>query len=436
MENNCNRELLDFIDASPTAWHAAENLAARLREAGYTEISERDEWSLEPGGRYFAVRNGSSLIAFRIPRKLTGGFMLMAGHVDSPGFKVKEPDTVTNAGVYAQLNVERYGSMLMTPWLDRPLSVAGRVAVRDGDRIVSRLVRLDRDLLLIPNVAVHMDRSANDGKKYDIKIDMQPLTASAEKGTELTRLIAEAAGTTRENILSSELFVYPRTPGTVWGAADEFISAPRLDDLQCVFACMQGFLKAEESGSIPVFCAFDNEEVGNGTKQGADSTFLEDLLFRVSECLGRSAGEHRRAIASSFMVSADNAHALHPNHPEYSDRNDHPLINGGIVIKYNANQRYVTDAVSAAIFREICRRAGVPTQRYTNRADLSGGWTLGHVSLTHVSVAAVDIGLAQLAMHSCYETAGAKDTAYLIDAAACFFGSSLRIRREGIEILN
>lgn len=435
MEENINRELLDFIAASPTAWHAVENLTRELKTAGYTELFEEENWTLKPGARCFVRRNGSSLIAFRVPHGGFHGFMLMAAHSDSPSFKVKELGTIDGAGVYARLNVERYGSMLMSSWLDRPLSVAGRVIVRVGDKLESRLVNLDRDMLLIPNLAIHMDRSANDGKAYDPRTDLFPLFGSSASGESLRRLVAEAAGVEAKDIVSSDLFLYPRSPGTVWGAEEEYISSPRLDDLQCVFGCAQGFLRAGEGPSLPVLCVFDNEEVGNGTKQGADSTFLEDTLARIAESLNLDGTELRRLYAQSFMISADNAHAVHPNRSEYADPIDRPEMNKGIVIKYNANQRYITDAVSAAVFQEICRRADVPTQRYTNRADISGGWTLGHVSLTHVSVRAVDIGLAQLAMHSCYETAGSRDTDYLIRAAERFYASALLVSGNSLMIL-
>ena len=435
MDKTVNRSLLNFIAASPTAWHAAENLAKRLRCEGYTELLEREEWTVQPGGRYFVRRGGSSVIAFRLPEAAFHGFMIMASHTDSPSFQVKENPEAPVAGLYARLSVEKYGGMLCAPWMDRPLSVAGRVCVRQGERIVTKLVCLDRDLLMIPNLAIHMDRSVNDGKKYDPNVDMLPLLGSSETAGSFRRLVAEAAGVTEGDLISTELLLYPRTPGTVWGAEEEYVSAPRLDDLQCVFGCLEGFLQAVAAESVPVFCAFDNEEVGSGTLQGADSSFLEDTVYRICEALGLSAGSCRQHLAESFLVSADNAHAVHPNHPEYADRNDRPEMNKGVVIKVNANKRYSTDAVSAAVFAEICRRAQVPVQQFSNRADLAGGSTLGHISLAHVSVETVDIGLAQLAMHSPYETAGARDTAWLIRAARAFYSSSLALDGEGLRIL-
>ena len=431
MERNWNEELLSFIAASPTAFHACRNLAERLAGEGYTELREQDEWELQPGGRYFVRRNGSALIAFRIPKGGVKGFLMMAAHADSPSFKIKEHAAVPTAGMYTRLNVEKYGGMLCASWMDRPLSVAGRAAVRQDGRIVMKLVNIQRDLLLIPHVAIHMDRSVNDGKKFDPNTDMLPLFGDSEAAGDFDRLIAETLGVKQEDVLATDLFLYPRTPGSIWGAKGEYLSSPRLDDLQCVFGCTEGFLQAEEGERVPVLCVFDNEEVGSCTKQGAGSSFLEDVLARTAESCGANL---RQCLAGSFLVSADNAHALHPNHPEYADRNDRPEMNKGIVVKYNANQRYTTDAVSAAAFTELCRKAGVPTQRFTNRADLPGGSTLGNISTAHVSVDSVDIGLAQLAMHSAYETAGSKDTEYLIRAARAYYAGSFSRCEDGITL--
>ena len=432
MERNWNEELLYFIAASPIVFHVCRSLARRLEAEQYIELKEEDEWKLSPGGRYYVRRNGSSLIAFRIPSCGVNSFLMMAAHTDSPSFKIKEHAAVPTAGMYTRLNVEKYGGMICASWLDRPLSAAGRAAVREKGRIVMKLVNVDRDLLLIPNVAIHMDRSINDGKKYDPNVDMLPLFGDAEAADRFDALIAETLGVSQEDLLATDLFLYPRTPGTIWGAAGEYFSSPRIDSLQCVFGCAEGFLLAKEGGSVPLLCAMDNEEVGSGTKQGAHSTFILDVLTRIAESGG---ADLRRCLARSFLVSADNSHAVHPNHPEYADRNDRPEMNKGVVIKYNANQRYTTDAVSAAAFVEVCRRAGVPTQRFTNRADLAGGSTLGNLCTAHVSVDAVDIGLAQLAMHSSYETAGTRDTEYLIRAAEQYYACSFSRFEDGISLL-
>ncbi len=434
MYENINQDLFQFIKESPTAWHAAESAARRLREAGYTELHESEVWELKAPGKYFVRRGGSSLIALRLPGPHFKGFMIMAGHGDSPCFKIKNLDTVPTVEVYTRLNTERYGGMILSSWMDRPLSAAGRLVLRQDGRIVTKLVDVGRDLLLIPNLAIHMNRAANDGKSYDLNIDMQPLFGDRDAAGSLRSIVAEAAGVRGEDILDTDLFMYPRMPGTEWGAAREFISAPKLDDLQCVFAGLTGFLRARDGDSCGVLCIFDNEEVGSMTKQGAGSGFLKDVLLRVGSALGRSAEERRRGMASTLLVSMDNAHALHPNHPEYADRRDRPEMNKGVVIKYNAVQRYATDAVSAALFMEVCRRAGVPTQRYTNRADLQGGTTLGAIIASHMAVDTVDVGLAQLAMHSAFETAGARDTAYMAAAAEEFFSSSFRRDPDGMSI--
>ena len=377
-------------------------------------------------------RNGSSLIAFRVPSRRPAGLLLAAAHSDSPCFKLKENAVLSGDG-YVRLSVEKYGGMLCAPWLDRPLSLAGRVTLRRDGRIVSRLVDLGRPVALIPNLAIHMDRNANDGKAYDVHVDMPVLFSLAgAKGPET--LVAEALGLKEEDLLSKDLFLYPCTPGTVWGAEDEFISSPRLDDLQCVFGCLQGFLAGEGSDCLTALCVFDNEEVGSASKQGADSSFLTDVLRRVFFALGMEESDYLRCAANGFMVSADNAHAVHPNHAEQADRSERPVPNGGVVIKYNANARYTTDSVSAAVFSEICRAADVPVQRYSNRADKPGGSTLGNISLSHLALECVDIGLAQLAMHSCYETAGAKDTEYLVRAMKEYFSRCFRKTAEGISI--
>ena len=427
-----NSELLSFISRSPTAFHAAENAARALAEAGFEELDETAKWALAPGSKGFVRRGGSSLIAFRVPEGSPAGLLLAAAHSDSPCFKLKESASLSGES-YVRLSVEKYGGMLCAPWLDRPLSLAGRVTLRADGGVVSRLVDLGRPVALIPNLAIHMDRSANESKSYDVRVDM-PALFSLSGAKNLEALIAESCGVKEEDVLSKDLFLYPCTPGTLWGAENEFISSPRLDDLQCVFGCLQGFLGAGASASLTALCIFDNEEVGSASKQGADSSFLTDVLRRVCFALGLDESEYLRCAANGFMVSADNAHAVHPNRPEEADRSERPVPNGGVVIKYNANARYTTDSVSAAVFSEICRAAEVPVQRYSNRADKPGGSTLGNISLSHLSLECVDIGLAQLAMHSCYETAGAKDTEYLIRAMKEFFSRSIRKTPEGISL--
>lgn len=414
-------KLLDFIEKSPTAFQAVDEMQKRLTENGFEVLSEKEYWKLVPGGKYLVTRNNSALIAFCIPEKESRVFHIMASHSDSPSFKIKENPEIKVDNSYVKLNVEKYGGMLMAPWFDRPLSVAGRVIIRRNGGLKEKLVNIKRDLVMIPNLAIHMNREANNGVAYNPQKDLQPLFAVGNTDRTLLEIIAEQTGVKKEDIISHDLFLYNRMPGTIWGADKEFVSSARLDDLQCAFASMEGLLRAQNHESIAVHCVMDNEEVGSGTKQGAASTFLKDTLLRINMGLGRTYEEYLMTLAGSFMVSADNAHALHPNYTDKTDPTNHPVLNKGIVIKFNANQKYCTDAVSAAIFKELCTKAGVPYQTFVNRSDIAGGSTLGNISNTQVPMNTVDIGLPQLAMHSPYETAGVKDTEYLVRAAEELF---------------
>ena len=425
------QKLFRFLDESPTCYHAAANAKAALTAAGAVELRESEQWKLEKGTLYVVERGDSALVAFRVPEGPFHGFLMAAAHSDSPTFKVRETAEAASAGNTLRLSVEPYGGGVWRGWLDRPLSVAGRVVIRQGDRLVSRLVNIDRDLLVIPGVAIHMDRSVNKGAELNPAVDLLPLLGCGKEPGAFRKLIAEAAGVREEHLLSTELFLYPRTKAVQTGLNGEFIVSPRLDDLQCVFGCLEGFLAAKPGGSLPVLAVFNNEEVGSNTRQGADSTFLTDVLERIAHGCGLDSDAWKAAIANSFMVSADNAHAIHPAHPEYADKGEFPVLGGGIVIKYNANQRYTTDALSGAVFQAICQEAGVPVQRYSNRADLPGGSTLGNISTAHLSVPTVDIGLPQLAMHSVCETAGAADTDYLVKAMTAYFSRDLHRDRDG-----
>jgi aspartyl aminopeptidase len=295
------------------------------------------------------------------------------------------------------------------------------VFVKGKKGIESRLVNVDRDLVMLPSLAIHMNREANDGYKYNAQTDMLPIFGDEASKDSFFDVIAKSAGVKKDDILSHDLFLYNRVKWTTWGANNEYISCSRLDDQECVYSSFDGFLKGKEKENVPIHCVFDNEEVGSGTKQGAASTFLKATLVRINECLGRTTEQYYTALANSFMVSADNAHAVHPNHIEKADPVNRPVMNKGIVIKYNANQKYTTDAFSAAFFKNVCEKAKVPYQTFTNRSDTVGGSTLGNISTTQVAVDTVDIGLAQLAMHSPYESAGAKDPEYLAKASKEFY---------------
>ncbi len=416
--------LLSFISEAPTQFHAVDASEALLRSNSFVELSLAEPFSLLPGGKYYVTKNRSSILAFRVPTEPIRGCMISAAHTDSPTFRLK-PDFEMKSAAYLRLSTERYGGMILSSWLDRPLSVAGRVVLRDrdGGSFSSATVSIDRDLLIIPNVAIHFNRKINEGYAYSPATDMLPLAGTASDAGMLRRALAETLGVDEQRIVSADLSLYDRTGGAILGLDSEFFASPRIDNLECSYATLRGFLSSEPAeGILTVYASFDNEEVGSMTKQGADSPILFDLLSRIARSLGCELSE---LLHSTFLVSADNAHALHPNHPELSDASHAPVMNGGVVMKHNASQRYTTDAVSDAIFAEICRRADVPVQRFANRSDMPGGSTLGSVANSHLPVNTVDIGLAQLAMHSAYETAGVLDLSYMISAMKCFFSSGI-----------
>ncbi len=472
----CTEDMMDFIDNSPTSFHAVANLKAALEKEGFQELKETMQWEVRLGEGYFVTRNDSSLIAFRLPKQepaekemvcdrgcdskndmnvaapeavspqktagfeddtavtedqcatemktvISGisGFHITAAHSDSPAFKVKESPEMAVDKVYVKLNTEKYGGMNLRTWFDRALSVAGRVAVKGKNGIETRLVNIEKDLLVIPSVAVHLTRGS-DKEELNPQVDLLPLYAEGDCEQKLfMKRVAEEAGVEPEEILGQDLFLYTREKGRLFGEKGEFILSPRLDDLQCAYTSARAFWESAPKTYINVCAIFDNEEVGSGTKQGADSTFLEDVLFRICESMGYGRSQYLRMIAGSFLISADNAHAVHPNHPEKSDPTNRPYLNRGLVIKFHGSQKYATDAVSAARMRQICEDAGAPCQTYANRSDIAGGSTLGNISTSHVSLSSVDVGLPQLAMHSAVETAGVKDTKYAIDCFREFF---------------
>lgn len=426
-----NERFISFINSSPTAWHAVDGLAGRLQESGFTALEEGERWTLEAGGRYFVTRNRSSLIAFVLPGSAPSGMMIAAAHSDSPTFKLKMKPELGACDRYTRVNAEPYGGMLMSTWLDRPLSVAGRLLVREDGALTTRLVACDRDLCVIPNVAIHMNREANNGYAWKANVDLLPLWGGAEAAGSLLATVAGAAGVDPEAIAGHDLYLYNRVPGCVWGAREEYISGGRLDDLECAWSCTEALIAAPATDRLPVCCVFDNEEVGSGTRQGADAGFLDDVIDRICLHYGMDAADRQRLIAASLLVSADNAHAVHPNHPEYSDPANRVWMNEGVVIKHSARQKYTTDAVSCGLFAEICRGADVPVQHFANRSDLPGGSTLGNLAVRHVALPAVDIGLAQLAMHSAWETAGALDLPLMLRALTAFYAAPLTLLGDG-----
>lgn len=432
--NQTIQSLFQFIKESPCCFHAAASMAKRLETAGYTELKEYDSWELQPGGCYYLVRNQSSVVAFQLPMQEATHFQITASHSDSPSFKLKPKCEMDVHGTYVKLNVEGYGGMLCSTWFDRPLAIAGRAAIKTKQGIVSRLIHIDEDMVLIPNVAIHMNRNANSNVSYNIQNDLLPLYAM-KQDDDLMDVIAAAAGCDKADIINSELFLYNRQEGSVWGAHKEFISAPQLDDLECAYTALQGFLTAKAKHSaVNVFCCFDNEEVGSGTKQGADSTMLRDVLERIKDGLNLKAGKLQQLIAGSIMLSADNAHSLHPNHSELHDPSNPIFMNRGIVIKHSARQSYTTDARSAAVFKALCETVKVPVQEFVNRSDIPGGGTLGSISASHVSILSCDIGLAQLAMHSAYETAGVQDVEDMIKVMRSFYETEIDLRGDTIRL--
>lgn len=426
MEREITKELLAFIQKSPSCYHVVANISKILEEEGYQKLLEGERWKLQPGGKYYVIRNASSIIAFRIPKFNYVGFMIAASHSDAPAFKIKSNPEMRLDNQYTKLNVEKYGGMICSTWLDRPLSIAGKVMVSTEEGIEERLFNVDRDLLMIPNLAIHMNREINDGYKFNAQRDMLPLFGGAETKETFNSFIAKNLQVEEEQILGMDLFLYNRMQGCLWGENNEFFSSGKIDDLECAFTSLKGFLKGNHPDTVQVLAVFDNEEVGSGTKQGAKSTFLFDTLSRINRSVGRDEEAYHMALASSFMLSADNGHAVHPNLPEKADPTNHPYMNQGVVIKYNANQKYTTDSVSEAIFKKICMSANVPYQVYVNRSDILGGSTLGNLANERVSVNTVDIGLAQLAMHSAYETAGTKDVLYMARVMEAFYQTCLK----------
>ena len=415
------QDLFNFIDESPTCFHAVANLEKMLDKEGFVRLDEKDVWEIEYNGKYYVNRNDSSVIAFALPEKEPLGFHMVAAHSDSPCFKIKEASELVVDDAYFKLNVEKYGGMIMSTWLDRPLSIAGRLIIKKQSGFESRLVNLDRDAAIIPNLAIHMNRDMNKGIEYNPQIDMEPLIGEASSKKKYLEYLAKEVGVAIEELLGFDLFLYNRDRCRLIGIDDAFIAGPRLDDLECVYAGMTTLVNEKPDKYINVCAIFDNEEVGSRTKQGADSTFLQDVLIRICTKLGVDEEDYRRMLADSFLISADNAHALHPNHPEKADITNKPVLNGGIVIKYHGSQRYATDAYSSAVMKDICNRAGVTYQSYANRSDIAGGSTLGNILASQVSINMVDIGLPQLAMHSAFETAGSKDLGYLLEALRVFY---------------
>ena len=426
------KDLMDFLDSSVTMFHAINECEKVLQRSGFTYLPENEKWNINKG-KYYTKRNSSSLIAFDIAEG-DYHFQISAAHSDSPTFKLKDRPVIEANG-YLKLNVEGYGGMINATWLDKPLTLAGRVMVNTDKGIETKLLHIDRDLLIIPNVPIHFNREINKGFAFNNQVDMLPiLSAGNLKEDNFDNILAKELGIEAEAILAKDLYLVNRQKAAIIGFDNELISSGRLDDLECVYTSLRGFVEAENKNHINVFAVFDNEEVGSVTKQGAMSTFLASTLDRVNTALGKSKEEYYRAIAKSILISCDNAHAVHPNHPELFDVKNRPVLNQGIAIKESANQKYTTDAFSRAILKKILEKKNIPYQTFANRSDIAGGSTLGNLSNTVVSMNAVDIGLPQLAMHSAYETAGAKDVGYAFETLKAFFEANIDIKDDKVAI--
>ena len=424
------KRLLDFLDASPVNFLAAQNIASQLEKAGYRKLDPRQPiGQVKAGDKLYVTKNDSSVYAFHIGRQpmAEAGFRMICAHCDSPTFRIKPNAEMLCEGGIVKLNTEVYGGPIMSTWFDRPLTIAGRVIVRGSDALnpETLLLHVKRPLLQISNLAIHFNRQVNDGVKLSKQKDMLPIlgiiTDELEKGNLLMNIICSQLNIKPEEVLDFDLYLADTTPACTFGVHDEFLSSGRLDDLSMCFAGLEAMIDTDTADATKVLAIFDNEETGSQTKQGAGSPFLAMMLQRIALAQSGSAEAWYQAIERAFMISADNAHAWHPNYSEKYDPTNHPVLGGGPVIKFNAAQKYASDAVSAAVFAEICRQADVPCQRFVNHSDVAGGSTLGNILASSIPLRGVDMGNAILAMHSCRETGSVADHLYTVKAFTQFF---------------
>ena len=426
--------LLSFLDASPVNFLAVKNIADMLEAGGFRRLDPcQPLGAVKAGDRFFVTKNDSSIYAFRIGRKslAEAGFHMICAHSDSPTFRIKPNAEMLCEGGLVKLNTEVYGGPIMSTWFDRPLTLAGRVIVRSQDvmRPDTMLLHIKRPLLQISNLAIHFNRQVNDGVKLSRQKDVLPLlgqiTSQLEAGNLLLNVILEELGkqrpVSREDILDFDLYLADTAPACTFGVHNEFISSGRLDDLSMCFAGLEAILAAAYSDTTQVLGIFDNEETGSQTKQGAGSPFLSYMLRRIALAQSGTEEAYYQAVERAFMISADNAHAWHPNYPEKYDPTNHPMLGGGPVIKFNAAQKYASDAASAAVFAGICAKAGVPCQRFVNHSDVAGGSTLGNILASSIPLRGVDMGNAILAMHSCRETGSVRDHEYCVKVFTEFY---------------
>ena len=429
-ENGMIKRLLDFLDASPVNFLAAHNIAESLEQAGYRQVDPSEPiGEVKAGDKLYVTKNDSSVYAFHIGHRqmADAGFHMICAHCDSPTFRIKPNAEMLCEGGIVKLNTEVYGGPIMSTWFDRPLTIAGRVIVRGEDALAPKtlLLHVKRPLLQISNLAIHFNRQVNDGVKLSKQKDMLPilgiLTDELERGSLLMNIICSELNIRQEDILDFDLYLADATPACTFGAHDEFISSGRLDDLSMCYAGLEAMTATETTDATKVLAIFDNEETGSQTKQGAGSPFLSMMLKRIALVQSGTEEAFCQAVERAFMISADNAHAWHPNYSEKYDPTNHPVLGGGPVIKFNAAQKYASDAVSASVFAEICRESGVPSQRFVNHSDVAGGSTLGNILAQSIPVRGVDMGNAILAMHSCRETGSVADHVYCVKAFTQFF---------------
>lgn len=419
--------LLQYLNESPTAFHAVENAAAILTESGFRELKETEAWSLEIGGRYFVLKNSSAMIAFTVGKGdlAKEGFHIIGAHTDSPGLKIKPGACTVTPDGYVKVNVEVYGGAILQTWFDRPLALAGRVVVKENGTLRERLVQIDKPVFMIPNLCIHFNRDKNEKSSCNKQTEILPLLSMKEEGMEkedyLPVLLQEETGIKKADLVDYDLFLYEYQKGIFTGKKQEFISASRIDDLSMVYAGLTALTEAETGAGCQVLAAFDNEEVGSTTAQGANSGLLLHVLNRICKNLGMTDEGYFQAVANSTSISADLAHAVHPNYSDKHDTESRPVLGGGPVIKYSAGQRYATTALSAAYFVEACERAGVPYQKFVNRNDIAGGSTIGPALSGLTTIPAVDMGAPILAMHSIREFGAVADMEYTRRAFLAYY---------------
>ncbi len=426
MTNNIEK-VISLLSSSYSCFHNITNIQNELLKNNFIEIKEFENFKLEQGKNYFVKRNDSSLIAFKIPSEIEDiSFLITASHSDSPSYKIK-PNPVIKRLNLNLLNVEPYGGMIISTWLDRPLSFAGRVIVKSKGKLETKLVNVNRDLMVIPNLCIHMNREVNSGYNFNQANDVLPIISSSEN-FDFTKFLKEQLCLDNDDVIVSfDLFLYCRDLPKLCGENSEFLLSPKEDDLTSAYSSLLGFLQAKNQNQISVFTCFDNEEVGSLTRQGANSTFLKDILSRIVLAFKTNKDDYQKAIAKSILLSIDNAHANHPNHLDVSDQTTSVCLNKGIVIKYNANQSYTSDSLSSSIVKYICDKTNLKYQEFTNKNNLKGGSTLGNISNSEVSLLSCDIGLPQLAMHSINEMCGVNDIDDMVNLAKEFYSTHINL---------